>query len=145
MRAVELAKVAAAAEALRLRRMARRQAMRMALAAGAALFALAAFALPNVAAVTALVGRFSPLVAILIVMAVDLVIAIVLAWCAVRSTPGAIEAEALLIRQRALGEARASMTMMAMFAEIASVALRRAARDGLAAGIGHGLMRMFRG
>ena len=60
MRAVELAKVAAAAEALRLRRLARRQAIRAGLGAGAAIFGIAVFVLLHVLAYDLLLAVVRP-------------------------------------------------------------------------------------
>ena len=125
MRAVELAKVAASAEALRLRRVAVRQGRRAAYGVGAAVFGIAVFVLLHVVAYNAMVPRISPLVASLILLAVDLIVAAVLGYLALSSKPDAVEDEAKMIRQQAIVELRKSATMMAMAGEAASLMVRR--------------------
>jgi hypothetical protein len=125
MRTVELAKVAASAEALRLRRLAYRQGMRAAYGAGAAVFAIAVFVLLHVVAYNAMVPRVSPLVASLILLVVDLIVAGILGYLAIRNQPDAVEDEAKMIRQQAVVELRKSMTAMALAGEAASLMVRR--------------------
>jgi len=125
MRTVELAKVAAAAEALRLRRMAHRQGMRAAYGAGAAVFCIAVLVLLHVVAFFALVPQVSPLVASVILLGVDLPIAAILGILAMSKKPDAIEEEALLVRQQAVVEMRRSLTIMAIAGEVVSLVLRR--------------------
>lgn len=128
MRTVELAKVAAAAEALRLRRIAHRQGMRAAYGAGAAVFGIAVFVLLHVVAYHLMVPRFTPLTASLILLAFDVVVAGVLAYFAMGNVPDPIEHEALAIRQQAVVEMRKSMTLMSLAGELAGNALRRPVR-----------------
>ncbi len=104
MRTVSLAKVAAQAEILRLRRQGRRTAHRAAYGVVAGVFAIAALSAGHVAIVLGLMARFQPLVAVLIVGAGDLVLAVVLALVAARDAPDAIEREAQEVRQKALGQ-----------------------------------------
>jgi hypothetical protein len=148
MRAVELAKVAAAAEALRLRRIARRQGMRVAFGAGAAVFAVAVLVGLHVVGWNALQPRLTPLQASLVVLAVDLVITLVLGFMAIRNAPDAIELEAKAIREQALIEMRQSLTVMSMAAGVARMAMRTGAREGvrqgLVAAITEAAMRMIR-
>lgn len=125
MRTVELAKVAASAEALRLRRVAHRQGMRVAYGAGAAVFAIAVFVLLHVVAYNAMVPRLSPLVASLILLGVDLIVAAILGYLALSNKPDAVEDEAKMIRQQAIVELRKSMTAMALAGEAASLLMRR--------------------
>ena len=125
MRTVELAKVAASAEALRLRRVAYRQGKRAAYGAGAAVFGIAVFVLLHVVAYNAMVPVISPLVASLILLAVDLVLAAILGYLAFSNKPDAVEDEAKMIRQQAIVELRKSMTVMAMAGEAASLMVRR--------------------
>ncbi len=125
MRTVELAKVAASAEALRLRRVAYRQGMRAAFGAGAAVFAIAVFVLLHVVAYNAMVPHVSPLVASLILLAADLILAAVLGYLAIRNKPDAVEDEAKMIRQQAVVELRKSMTVVALAGEAASTMVRR--------------------
>ncbi len=125
MRTLDLAKVAASAEALRLRRIARRQGMRAAYGAGAAVFGIAVFVLLHVVAYHAMVPRLSPLVASLILFAFDLVVAAVLGYLAMSNKPDAIEDEAKMIRQQAVVEMRRSVTTMALAGEVAGMMVRR--------------------
>ena len=125
MRTVDLAKVAASAEALRLRHIARRQGMRGAYGAGAAVFGIAVFVLLHVVAYEAMVPRLSPLIASIILLAFDLVVAAILGYLAISNKPDAIEDEAKMVRQQAVVEMRRSMTGMALIGEVAGIMLRR--------------------
>ena len=125
MRTVELAKVAASAEALRLRRVAVRQGRRAAYGVGAAVFGIAVFVLLHVVAYNAMVPAISPLVASLIILAVDLIVAAILGYLALSSKPDAVEDEAKVIRQQAIVELRKSATMMSLAGEAASLMVRR--------------------
>lgn len=125
MRTIELAKVAASAEALRLRRVAHRQGMRAAYGAGAAVFAIAVLVLLHVVAYNAMVPGLSPLVASLIILAVDLIVAAILGYLALSNKPDAVEDEAKMIRQQAIVELRKSMTAVALAGEAASLLVRR--------------------
>lgn len=131
MRSVELAKIAAAAEALRLRRLARRQAIRVALGVVAALFGLAAFGLLHLAAYDGLVIVVHPWLAALIVFVVDLVIAGVLAMMAINSMPDRIEREALEVRRESLAEAKRALTVMSFLGSAAGLALSGGTRRAL--------------
>ena len=125
MRTVELAKVAASAEALRLRRVAVRQGRRAAYGVGAAVFGIAVFVLLHVVAYNAMVPAISPLIASLILLAVDLIVAAILGYLALSNKPDSVEDEAKMIRQQAIVEMRKSMTVMAMAGEAASLMVRR--------------------
>ena len=127
MRAVELGKVAASAEALRVKRLARRQAMRAAYGVGALVFGVAVFVLLHVLAYDGLVALVRPWLAVLIILAVDLVIAGILGILAVNSTPGRIEREALAVRTQALAEAKRSLTVMTIVGELTGFAIGQAA------------------
>ena len=126
MRSVELAKVAASAEALRLRRMARRQGMRAAYGAGAAVFAIGVLVLLHVVIYHVLTPAYvTPLIASLILLVLDLVVAGVFGLMAKSDKPDAIEEEALVVRKQAVVEMRKSMTIMALAGETAGLVLRR--------------------
>ena len=125
MRSVELAKVAASAEALRLRRVAYRQGRRAAYGAGAAVFGIAVLVLLHVVAYNVLVLWVSPLVASIILFVADLVLAGILGALALSNKPDAVEDEAKMIRQQAVVELRKSMTLVAMAGEAASTMVRR--------------------
>ncbi len=131
MRSVELAKVAASAEALRLRRLARRQAIRAGLGVGALLFGLAAFLLLHLIAYDALRLIVAPWLAALIVFAVDLVIAGILATMAINSTPDRIEREALAVRRESLAEAKQALSVMALVGQAATFAISGSTRRAL--------------
>ena len=136
MRTVELAKIAAAAEALRLRRIARRQAMRAAYGAGAAVFGLAVLVVLHFLLFIVLDRFVGPIVAVLIVLAIDAVAAGVLASLAFSSKPDPIEVEAKQVRLAATHELKRSLTVMGMAAEVAGVVLRSGARRGARRGFG---------
>jgi membrane protein YdbS with pleckstrin-like domain len=137
MRVMELTKVAAAAEKLRLRSLARRQAMRLAFAIVAAVFLLAALAALHAAGWLALRPHMSSIQATLIVAAADVVLMAIFGALAARNVTGPIEQEAQQIRIRALVELRASVTMMAMAAELASLILRAGRPAAGGAGLAH--------
>ena len=130
MRTVELAKVAAAAEALRLRRIARRQAIRAGLGAGAAVFAVAVLVLVHVLIWEILLRWLTPVQSTLVVLVLDVIIAGVCGFLAMRNQPDSVELEAKRIRQQALIEMRQSLTFMSLVAETAGVAMRSTARRG---------------
>ena len=143
MRAVELAKVAASAEALRLRRMARRNAIQVAFWAAAGVFAVAVFVLLHVVAYHLMVPRLTPTQASLVVLAVDLVAAGAFAFLARRDVPDPVEAEAHQIRQQALVEMRSSLTLAAMAGSAASLVLgRRRGRSDVTVVGKRGTMRL---
>ena len=124
MRAVELAKVAANAEALRLREMASRQSMRAVYGGVAAVFGIGVLVLVHVVAYNLMVPNVSPWVASLILLAVDLVIAGVCGLKALKSVPGAVETEALAIRKQAVHDMRGSVTAMSLAGEALGLAVR---------------------
>ena len=133
MRALELAKVAAAAEALRVKRYARRQGIRVGFAAGAALFGLAIFAMLHVLGIALLTLAVQPWVAALIVLVIDLVGGGVLGMMALSNKPDHIEIEAASVRRQSLAEARRAATSLATIGEVAGLAIgmtgRRKARN----------------
>ena len=131
MRSVELAKVAAAAEALRLRRLARRQAIRAAMGVAALLFGIAAFAELHLVAFEGLKLALAPWLAAAIVFVVDLVITGVLVMIALKSSPDRIEREALDIRRQSLAEARTALTVMSVVGQAAGFAASSSTRRAL--------------
>lgn len=128
MRSVELAKVAVAAEGLHLRRFARRQAMRVAYGAGAAVFGLAALVVLHFAIYIVLARWLGPIWAVFIVLLLDAVGAGVLGALAFSGKPDAVEQEARDVRAQALIELRRSLTAMSLAAEVGGAVLRRRAR-----------------
>ena len=125
MRAVELAKVAANAEALRLRQLASRQSLRAVYGAVAAVFGLGVLVLVHVVLYEVLLLYVSSLVASLILLALDLIVAGICGLKALKSIPSAIEEEALAIRKQALIDLKGSVTMMSLAGEAAGMAFRR--------------------
>jgi hypothetical protein len=95
-----LAEIAARAEVLRLRALARRQAGRAVLAAVAAVFLLAALMGAHAAAAIALSEWVRPVYAVLIVAGADLLMALIFALLARRDRPGQAEREALALRRQ---------------------------------------------
>lgn len=128
MRTVELAKIATAAEALRLRRLARRQAMRGAYGAAAAAFAIAVLVVLHFTIYVALTLWLSPMVSVLIVLAIDVIAAGVLGTMALRSVPDPIEVEARQVRVQAMLELKRSLTVMGMAAEVTGLVFRTGVR-----------------
>jgi hypothetical protein len=117
MRGMTLARVAAQAEILRWRQMARRQVTRAIMGLIAAIFAIACLAVLHFAAVMALERtQIAPLWCVLIVAGADLLIALLFLIIAARDEPGRIELEALQVRaaaQSQMLEATAWTTLLA--------------------------------
>ena len=123
MRALELAKVAAAAEALRVKRYARRQGIRIGYAAGGAVFGIAAIAMLHVLVVV-LLGLVVPVwAAALIVLIVDAIVGGVLLKMALANTPDRIELEAAAVRRQSLAAAKNAATSLATIGEVAGLAI----------------------
>jgi 4-amino-4-deoxy-L-arabinose transferase-like glycosyltransferase len=128
MRAVNLAKIGAEAEILRLRHMLKRQGKRAALGLVAVIFALGVLVLAHVAGWQVLQMYVPPIYATLILIGVDLVIAAIFGIVAARSSPSGAERDALAIRQRALHEARNSLALGALI-PLAGTLLRTRRND----------------
>ena len=135
MRTVELAKVAVAAEALRLRRIARRQAMRGAYGAGAAVFGIAVLIVLHIVIYQILRIWLSPLVSSILVLVLDGAIAGVLGYLALQNTPDSVELEARQIKAQAIAEMKRSLTLMTMAAEVGGLVLRNRTRTGMKRGM----------
>ena len=114
MRSINLLKVAAEAELLRLRAMLARQGRRAAFGAVALLFGISVFALAEIAAWQALRLEFQPITTTLILLGINLAIAAAFAMLAARSAPGHTEREALKVRRQALDAARGSLALTAV-------------------------------
>ncbi len=142
MRAVELAKVAAAAEALRLRRIARRQGWRAAFGAVAAVFAIAVLIVIHVLIWNILASYITPTQASLVLLVLDAVLMAAFGFLALRSTPDPIEEEARGIRAQALFEMRQSLTVMSMVGSVTGLALRTTARQGVRRGATNALANL---
>ena len=142
MRSVELAKVALAAEALRLRRLARRQAFRAVYAAIGVVFLLAVFFGLHVLLWMFLLRWLTPLLSVVCVIGVDVVLAGIMVGLAIGGGHDAAEEEARQIKEQAVAELKRSLTLMGIVAQTTGLAFRMRARSGArrgAAGIAAGL------
>ncbi len=122
LRVVQLGRVAAQAEKLRIQSLVSRQAKRAAFALVAAVFALGLLVALHVAGALALVPSVGALWATLIVAGVDLVLAAALGSVALFSKPGRVEREALMVRE----EARAQLGEATVMAMVVGPVMRRA-------------------
>jgi hypothetical protein len=113
VRSINLLKIAAEAELLRLRALIRRQVRRGVFGAVAAVFAVVVLELAEVAGWQALRLKVQPIPATLIVLGVNLSIAAVFGVLAARSAPSHAEQEALEVRRQALEAARGSLAFTA--------------------------------
>jgi hypothetical protein len=114
MRTASLARIAAQAEVLRLRRQGRRAAFRASYGVVAGVFVVGALAAAHVAIVLALLANFQPIVAVLIVGAGDVVVAVVFGLLAARDRPDAIEREARQVKETALAELGETMALASL-------------------------------
>jgi hypothetical protein len=113
VRSINLLKIAAEAELLRLRTMMARQLRRGIFGAIAVVFGVAVLALAEVAGWQALGLKFQPILITLILLGINLAIAAVFGVLAARSTPSHTEQEALEVRQRALETVPGSLVFTA--------------------------------
>jgi hypothetical protein len=114
MRAVNLVKVAANAEILRIQYMLKRQGLRAAFGLAALIFVLGALVLTHITGWQVLRQYVTAIYASLIMLAVDIVIAAVFGLFAARSSPARQERDALDLRRQALHEARTSLALGAL-------------------------------
>jgi hypothetical protein len=114
VRAFRLARIAAEAEGLRLRERMRRTAMRAAFGIVAMGFLAGAVVFAHVAAWFWLRVAWEAQYAALMVAGADLVLAIVLALLAARSTPSRVELEALAVRRRAIDSVGSTLAFSAL-------------------------------
>jgi hypothetical protein len=105
MRTTRLVRIAAEAEALRLRRLVRRQIVRGVLGAVALIFLGAALASAHIVGYFALRYVIAPVFAALIILGIDVVLCVVFVVLAVSNGPGEVEREALSVRRQALLQA----------------------------------------
>lgn len=120
MRAIRLATASLEAERVRLGLYGRRMAVRAGLAAVAAIFLCAALAMLHVLAWVALTPGVGPLGRAGILLGADLVIAIVLLLIAMRDRPTTQEIEARVLRDTALTQARASLSVVTVLGGLAA-------------------------
>ena len=129
MRPLRLARIAAEAEALRLRHRARRTATRVALAIIATAFLIGAVAFVHIAAWFWLRHSWDEQYVALTLAGADLVVAALLAVLATRSTPSPIERDALAVRERALEGATAAITWSTLAIQLLRVLSRLVPRS----------------
>jgi hypothetical protein len=129
MRAVKLAEVAAQAEKLRLQALAQRQ-VRGLYGPVAAVFAVGALALGHLVAFLAIVPSLGSLWTSLVLLAFDLLVAVVLGAVAALSKPGEIEAEAQRLKEIALRQMRQDLTVAALVPALRLFVGTRRAREG---------------
>jgi uncharacterized membrane protein len=141
MQPVQLARIAAQAEKLRLQRIVRRQVIRAGCAVVALVFLLAFFALLHLFAIVEIARSLGPATATAIVFAVDLVIAIILGVMAMRSSPDAVEQEARQVRDRALAQMKDAVAMAALLGPVGRLFGKRAYGLGLGAVLARFLSR----
>ncbi len=143
MRTVRLAKVAARAETVRLRRLLLRSVRRVAFGAVATVFAIASLVLLHALGFEALTqfAGMAPFWAMLIVFAVDVVFAVIFGILAAGVVPDPIEREALALRQRSVGELRGALARDALLGGAGGLFARRSQGPGLGMTLGSSLVR----
>jgi hypothetical protein len=125
MRTLKLARVAAQAELLYLRRRLRRTALRGLWGLFALLFLVGALTAGHVAGAMALAERMTSVQAVLAVGAIDLVICVVFAVLAGRDAPDRVEREALEVRDMARSHIVSSAATAALIGPGLRILLRR--------------------
>jgi hypothetical protein len=111
VRSINLLKIAAEAELVRLRAWAARQGRRAAFGAAALVFALGVLTLAEVAGWQAFRLYVAPIYATLILLGINLVITVTFGLLAARSSPSHTEREALQVRRQAVEAARGSLVL----------------------------------
>ncbi len=127
MRSLRLARVAAEAERLRIKRIVRRLVIRAAFGAVAGVFALAALAWLHILVWFALAHSLHPILRSVVLVVIDVVITLILGLLAMRSPPDPIEAEALALRRQSVAQLRRSLSMAALVGAMARAAGRNRA------------------
>ncbi|HUN38793.1 MAG TPA: hypothetical protein VMU81_00740 [Acetobacteraceae bacterium] len=131
MRTLRLARIAAEAEGLRLRRQAQRMVVRAVIACIALVLLLWGLALAHVAAWFAIRvnGNVAPWATALIMAGGDAVIALFLLLITARSSPGQVEQEALEVRRRALENATTGFAFATILLPVLRLAMNLARRS----------------
>ncbi|MGA9012341.1 MAG: phage holin family protein [Acetobacteraceae bacterium] len=122
MRPLRLARIAAEAEGVRLRHSAQRTVVRVVFAMIALIFLAGTLVFLHIAAWFWLRQSWEHQYAALILAGADLVLALLLAVVAMRSSPDRVEIEALAVRQRALEGATASIAWSALAVQVLRLA-----------------------
>ena len=129
MRTLELGKIAAQAEKIRLQQLARRQTRRMIYLAVAAIFAMGAIGMVHVLLWNVLSLKLGSLWASAILLVMDIIVAGGCSLVGARSRPTQTETAAINIRQEALRQARE--TLLIALLPAATMLGRGTARGGL--------------
>jgi hypothetical protein len=124
MRPLRLARIAAEAEGVRLRQLARRTVFRAVCGIVALVFLAGALAFCHFAIWFWLRQSFAPPAAALIIAGGDLLLAIVLGVLAARSSPGRVEVEALAVRRRAVESITGSIALTTLGTQLLGLAIR---------------------
>lgn len=133
MRTVDLGRTAAQAELLRIKLLIRRQAMRGAWGAVAAVFAIAVLVMVHIVAALLLTLAVGPIWANVIVLGFDLVMVLIFGLIAAKSTPARVETQAREVRDQALLEMRESLAVGALLNPMSRVAVRAVGRGAWSA------------
>jgi hypothetical protein len=138
VRSINLLKIAAEAELLRLRALLARQGRRAAFGLVAVIFMLGVLVLAEMAGWQVLRLYVAPIAATVILLGINLVIAALFGALAARSSPSHTEREALRVRRQALDAARGALAFTAAV-PVASTLLGLGRRRG---GRGRSLFRL---
>jgi hypothetical protein len=125
MRTLRLARVAAEAEALLLRRRLRQTVIRAVLGMVAALFLIGAVAMLHVYAWVRLVPDWGPALTALMLSGADAVVAIVVALFAIRTPADPIAISAVAVRDQAMNELRNAFTLGALVKPLTGIVLEQ--------------------
>jgi MFS family permease len=125
MRPLRLARVAAEAEGILLRRHVRRIVIRVMLAAVALLFLMGALAMLHVAFWLQVSPSWGPVVTALALAGIDAVIAAIIALLAARDTQDKVMTDAVAVRNLALNEMRSAVTITAMLRPVLGILLEQ--------------------
>jgi len=118
MRTLRLVRIAAEAEAVRLREQARRTVVRAAIGMVAMGFLAAAVVFSHAAVWYGLRPYWTECDTALAMAAADLVIAVLLLWLAARWSPGPVEREALAVRRQAWDGAAGSVAISVLVVQL---------------------------
>jgi hypothetical protein len=129
VRSINLLKVAAEAELLRLRILLARQGRRAAFGVVAVIFMLGVLVLAEMAGWQVLRLYVAPIPTTLFLLGINFVIAAIFGALAARSSPSHVEREALRVRRQALDAARGTLSFAAAI-PVASTLLRIGRRRG---------------
>jgi hypothetical protein len=125
MRTLRLARVAAEAEGLLLRRQMRRVVISALLACAATLFLAAALAMAHAAFWFHFAPAWGPVDAALVLFGIDVVIAAILGLLATRTPPDRIVEQARTVRDQALREMRSAFTLSTLLRPLVGLVLEQ--------------------